>query len=244
MPKTVFITGSATGIGRACALRFAGAGWRVLAHYHRSRDAALDLQKLLRDAGADCRIFGADLSDRQQTSDLFSHLESEGEEPDVLINNAGLAQSKLFCEITDEDWERMLSVNLSAAFYCTRAVLPAMIRRKSGAIINISSIWGITGASCEVHYSAAKAGLIGMTKALAKEMGPSGIRVNCIAPGVIDTPMLQELDEAALRELRDSTPLGRIGTAEEIAAAALFLAGEDSSFITGQVLSPNGGFVI
>ena len=175
---------------------------------------------------------------------MFEALEHDGESPDALVNNAAVAEQKLLTDITDGDWERMLAVDLSAAFYCCRAALPAMIRRKSGAIVNISSIWGLTGASCEVHYSAAKAGLIGLTKALAKEVGPSGVRVNCVAPGVIDTAMLAGFKEAELDELRGQTPLGRLGAPEDIAAAVLFLAGDGAGFITGQVVCADGGMTV
>ena len=163
---------------------------------------------------------------------------------DVLINNAGVAQQKLFTDITDEDWERMVSINLTGTFNCCRAVIPHMVSRKSGSIINTSSIWGMTGASCEVHYSAVKAGIIGMTKALAKELGPSGIRVNCVAPGVINTRMNANLSVSDLEGLADETPLGRLGTTNEVASTSLFLASNAAEFITGQVISPNGGFVI
>ncbi len=163
---------------------------------------------------------------------------------DVLVNNAGIASFRLFSDITAQEWHRTMAVNLDGAFYATQAVLPHMIHEKSGRIINISSIWGLTGSSCEVHYSASKAALIGMTRALAKELGPSGITVNCIAPGVIATDMNAALSEQDLRTLCDETPLGRLGTPEEIAACAVYLAGEGAGFITGQVISPNGGMVI
>ncbi len=163
---------------------------------------------------------------------------------DLLVNNAGIAQQKLLTDLTDEDWQAMLQTNLSSVFYCCRAVLPSMISRKKGKIINFSSIWGISGASCEVHYSAAKAGVIGFTKALAKEVGPSGIQVNCIAPGVIDTEMNSRLTQETLEALKEETPLERIGTPNDVARCVLFLAGAGGDFMTGQVLSPNGGIVI
>lgn len=174
---------------------------------------------------------------------MFKNIRSQLGEVDVLINNAGVSNQKLFTDITDDDWRETLGVSLDGAFYCSREALPHMIRQKSGVIINISSMWGEVGASCEVHYSAAKAGIIGLTKALAKEVAPSGIRVNCIAPGVIMTDMMKSFDEETIEELRLETPLERLGTPDDIAEAAMFLASERASFITGQVLSVNGGFV-
>ena len=163
---------------------------------------------------------------------------------DLLVNNAGIAQQRLFTEITEAEWDRMFAVNAKGLYACCRAVVPGMIRRHSGNIINVSSMWGQAGASCEVHYSAAKAAVIGFTKALAKELGPSGIRVNCVAPGVIATEMNAALDGETLDALREETPLGTIGTPEEAARAILWLAGDGASFVTGQVIGVNGGFVI
>ena len=163
---------------------------------------------------------------------------------DVLVNNAGIAEQKVFADITEQDWDRMFATNVKGMYLCAQAVLSDFLQKQSGAIVNLSSVWGITGASCEVHYSAAKAAVIGFTKALAKELAPSGVRVNCVAPGVIDTDMNAALAEEALAVLREETPLGAIGTPEQVAEAIYFLAGEGAGFITGQVLSPNGGFVI
>ena len=175
---------------------------------------------------------------------MFHNIEMLCGGVDVLVNNAGIAQTKLFTDITDDEWNRMISVNLSSAFYCCRSALPYMIRQKYGRIINISSMWGQVGGSCEVHYSAAKAGVIGLTKALAMEEGLSGITVNCIAPGVIKTDMTSHLTDEDLSELKNETPTGTIGTPSDIARAVLFLADEGSSFITGQVLGVNGGFTV
>ena len=163
---------------------------------------------------------------------------------DVLVNNAGIAQQKMFTEITEQDWKKMFSVNIDGMFNCTQLALRDMIKRHKGKIINVSSIWGIAGASCEVHYSASKAAVIGFTKSLAKELGPSGIQVNCVAPGVIETDMNKNLDDLTIKEIINETPLERIGTPRDIANTILFLAQDASDFITGQVISPNGGFVI
>jgi len=162
----------------------------------------------------------------------------------ILINNAGIAQQKLFTDITDEEWHNMFAVHVDGTFYCTRAVLPVMIRQKQGCIVNISSMWGQVGGSCEVHYSAAKGAIQAMTKALAKEVGPSGVRVNCVAPGVIQTEMNKLLDTETLEALREETPLEMLGTAEHVADLVYFLCSEQATFITGQIMGINGGMVI
>ena len=175
---------------------------------------------------------------------MVSQIAEEMGDIDLLVNNAGIAQQKLFSDISEEDWDTMFAVNVKGMFHCIQAVLPRMIHYKRGKIINLSSIWGMVGASCEVHYSAAKAAIIGMTKALAKEVGPSGIQVNCVAPGVIDTPMNAQLDATALDALVEETPLERLGTPLDVAHMIAYLASPQADFITGQVFSPNGGFVI
>jgi 3-oxoacyl-[acyl-carrier protein] reductase len=177
-------------------------------------------------------------------SEVFADIEKAIGEIFVLVNNAGIAEQALFTDITDDMWRKMLDTNLSGAFYCSRAVLKYMINRKQGKIINISSIWGETGGSCEVHYSASKAGLIGMTKALAKEVGLSGVTVNCVSPGVILTDMTSHFDEETMNELKNETPLNKIGTPEDVAGAVAFLASADADFITGQDLAVNGGMNI
>lgn len=239
MEKVVLITGGSRGIGEAAVKAFAAAGHRVAFVYNKSRDAAKKLEEAT-GAFAIC----ADVSVSHETNRAVSLATEKFGGIDVLVNNAGISQIKLFTEITDDDWSRMIGVNLTGCFNFSRAVAPGMIARKSGSIINVSSMWGEVGASCEVHYSAAKAGVIGLTKALAKELGPSRVRVNCIAPGVIDTEMNGELDEAARSALKEQTPLMRIGAPEEVARAILFLASDDADFITGQVIGVNGGFVI
>ncbi len=244
MNRIALITGASRGIGRAAAELLAERGYRLMLNYFRSEGSALELKQKLTAAGADAEIFQADVGDPRQAEAMAEACCKRFGRVDVLINNAGIADVGLLTEVTDERWDRLWRVNVGGVFYTCRAVLPRMIREKRGKIINLSSIWGIAGASCEAAYSATKAAVIGLTKALAKEVGPSGIQVNCIAPGAVETDMNAALDEAALRSLREETPLGRLGTPREIAAAIAFLASEESDFITGQVLSPNGGLVI
>lgn len=235
----VLVTGGSRGIGRACVERFCADGHRVAFLYRNSREAA---EELSRRTGA--ISIQADLSDPSATEAAIASLLCDFGRIDVLINNAGIAQVKLFTDLTNEDWRTMLENNLSSAFYVTHAVAPAMISEKFGRIINIGSMWGKTGASCEVHYSATKAALRGMTMALAKEFGPSGITVNCIEPGVIDTDMNSDLTEEDFRGLCDLTPLGRVGTPDEVASLASFLASEEAGFITGQAIGIDGGFAV
>ena len=240
MNPIVLITGASRGIGAACAALFAQHGWRVVIHYHKKEEAArAQAQK----CGA-ALVVQADISQSAEVERAFSQIEAQLGTIDVLVNNAGIAAQGLLTDVTDADWNTMIGTNLSGAFYCCRRALPAMIAKKRGKIINISSIWGMVGASCEVAYSAAKAGLIGMTRALAKEVAPSCIQVNCVAPGVVDTDMMTDFSMEDRRALADETPLGRLGTPEDIARAVWFLASPDADFMTGQVLSPNGGFVI
>ena len=241
---TVVITGAAGGIGRVMASAFAENGYRILIHYFNSKKEAEELGAILRDRGFCAEFFRADVTRRGEVDGLMDYCAGRFGGIDVLINNAGISQTKLFTDLTEEDWEAVVNVNLKGVFYCSQSVLRYMLPRKKGKIINISSIWGQTGASCEAHYSAAKAGVIGLTKALAKELGPSNIQVNCIAPGIIETKMLDEYTPEELNALKEATPLMRLGKAEDVTACALFLASEQSDFITGQIISPNGGFVI
>lgn len=243
MNKVVLVTGGAKGIGAAICRAFAHKGYKVAINYNTSQKAAEELKQELSSYAA-AEIFKADVSDSVQVKKMFRDIECAFGGVDVLVNNAGIAQQALFTDITDEMWQRMLGVNLTGAFNCSREVLGFMIRQKKGVIINIASMWGETGASMEVHYSAAKAGLIGMTKALAKEVGLSGITVNAVSPGVVLTDMISQFSDSDKQSLIDETPLNRLGTPENIADAVCFLASDEASFITGQVLSVNGGFVI
>ena len=229
----VLITGGSRGIGRACVEKFAAEGHNVTFFYHSSDDAAKELCEATGAVAIKC-----DVSDSTAVSNALAGICA----PDVLINNAGICGFCFFDSITDEQWKRMLDINLSGAFYVSREACKPMIAKKSGRIINIGSVWGRVGASCEVVYSASKAGLEGLTRALAKELGPSGITVNCIEPGVIDTEMNSELDEEALCALCDETPLCRIGKTSDVADAVLWLASEKAGFVTGQVIGIDGGF--
>ena len=239
MNKIVLVTGGSRGIGAATVQAFAQAGCRVILNYNKSEAAA----RAIADAWPG-QVFPvqADVSDPAQVEELFRQAEALCGPVEVLVCNAGLAQQKLFTDLTDADWARMIGVHLSGAFYCCRRALPGMIRRKWGRILTVSSMWGQTGGSCEVHYSAAKAGLIGLTKALAKETAPSGITVNCLCPGVIQTDMLSSFTPQDLENLREENPVGRLGTPGDVSSAALWLAAEGSGFITGQIIGVNGGF--
>jgi 3-oxoacyl-[acyl-carrier protein] reductase len=240
----VLITGASRGIGRETALLFARSGYRVAAACHKEWGACQDLARQIRDEGGEALCLRADVSDEKDVAHMAARVTEAFGCPDVLVNNAGIAEQKLFTDITPQEWDRIFDVNCRGVFLCCRAFVPDMIRRRRGKIINLSSVWGIAGASCEVHYSASKAAVIGFSKALAKELGPSGILVNCVAPGVIDTDMNAGLDDGARLNLTRETPLERLGTPMDVARSILFLAGEGGDFITGQTLSPNGGFLI
>ena len=244
MKRVVLVTGGTRGIGRACVEEFARNGYAVLFFCRERTDLADQLTKRLRAAGCDVDWMACDVADREQVFSAVRQILQRYHRIDVLVNNAGVAQIKLFTDLSEQDWASVFAVNVNGVFHCAQAVLPGMISEKSGAIINVSSMWGQVGASCETAYSASKAAVIGLTKALAKEVGPSGIRVNCVAPGVIETDMNAELTDEVKAGLSDETPLGRMGTAEETARAIRFLAGSDAAFITGQVLGVNGGLVI
>ena len=242
--KNVIITGAAGGIGRAAALAFAKNGFGVLINYRTAKDAAEKLCEEINSQGGRAVRFKADVSVRGDVDEMTDFARRELGAIGVLVNNAGIAQQKMFCDITEQDFDRMMGVTVKGAFNCTQAALPDMVHDKSGKIINVSSMWGVSGASCEVHYSAAKAGLIGLTKALAKEEGPSGITVNCVAPGVIDTDMMAAFTAEDKAALAEETPVGRLGSADEVAQLLVFLAGESAGYITGQVFGVNGGLVI
>ena len=235
----VLITGGSRGIGAAAVRLFAQQGHSVAFTYRTNQQKAENLQ-----AETGARAYACDLADPKQIEQCAQIVTQDLGKIEILVNNAGISVTGLLTDLTVEEWDYLFAVNVRGTYLFTQAVLPEMIARKSGNIVNISSVWGLTGASCEAAYSATKAAVIGLTKALAKELGPSGICVNCVAPGVIDTDMNADLTEQDLQMLADQTPLGRIGQAEEVAQSIYFLAMADSRFTTGQVLSPNGGFLI
>lgn len=241
--RTALVTGGAKGIGAAVCRELAQEGFNIALNFNTSESEALRLKAELSSVTA-VEVFKADVSDSHGVDNMFAEIKNIFGGVDVLVNNAGISQQALFTDITDEMWQIMIGTNLTGAFNCCRAALPYMINRKSGVIVNIASMWGEVGASTEVHYSAAKAGLIGLTKALAKEVGLSGITVNAVSPGVILTDMMAQFSEYDKQVLADETPMGVLGTPEDVAAAVRFLAGEKARFITGQVLSVNGGFVV
>ncbi|MBQ3145125.1 MAG: 3-oxoacyl-ACP reductase FabG [Clostridia bacterium] len=240
--KTVLVTGGSRGIGKCIAENLAKDGFNVVLNYNKSEKQAKQIQKELSEQGINIEIYKADVSKREDVKKLVKFTLNKFKNIDVLINNAGIAKLQMFNDITDADWNEMLNTNLNSVFYTTQEVLPNMIHNKNGCIINISSIWGVVGASCEVAYSVSKAGINGMTKSLAKELGLSNIRVNAIAPGVIDTEMNSNLDNAIKEQIKNDTPLNKIGKPIDIYRCVKWLI--EDEFTTGQIISPNGGYVI
>lgn len=242
--KTVVITGASRGIGCKTAEILALAGFRVIINYNKSKEAAKSLRDKILAFGGEADIYNADIGDYAQAKGLIDFCLEKYGKIDVLVNNAGISQIKLFTDISVEEWDEMIRVNLSGVFNCTQNAVKSMISNKQGKIINISSIWGVAGSSCEVHYSTVKAGIIGFTKALAKELGPSNIQVNCIAPGIILTGMMSGFSDEDMAMMKGEIPLQRFGIEEDIANAVLFFASDKAEYITGQVLSPNGGVLV
>lgn len=238
----IIVTGGSRGIGKCLVENLARDGHNVLLNYNKSEKQALKIQRDLQEEGYLVEVFKADVSKRKDVKSMVDFAIKKFGNIDVLINNAGIAKLQMFQDVTDDDWEEIINTNLKSAFYMSQAVLPNMIHKKSGLIINISSIWGQVGASCETVYSISKAGLDAMTKSLAKELGPSNIRVNSIAPGVIDTEMNSMLDEHIKNEIRNETPLGKIGRPIDIYKCTKWLI--EDEFTTGQIISVNGGYVI
>ena len=241
--KIALVTGASGGIGSACARELAQRGYTVIAHANHGLQAVQELAQALCAQGMDVHAMQCDLSDSAAVAALCDEILALHHRVDALVLCAGVSHTGLITDMTDAQWHRVMDINVSGSFYLIRALAPQMVSRRSGSIVTISSMWGRSGASCEAAYSASKAAIIGLTQALAKELGPSGVRVNCIAPGVIDTKMMDEHSEETKAILAEETPLGRLGTGEDVAKAAAFLLSDDASFITGQTLGVDGGYL-
>lgn len=242
MNKVVIITGASRGIGREIAKALAKEEYKVIVNYNKSEEQANLLKEELEKEGYNIDLVKADISKWEECKKLVNYVIRKYEKIDILINNAGISQIKEFTKLTEDDWNVMINTNLNSVFYMTKEVVENMIHNKNGCIINISSVWGMVGSSCEVHYSTAKAGVIGMSKALAKELGPSNIRVNVVAPGFINTDMAKDLSENEINEIINEIPLMRIGEPEDITKSVKWLI--EDNLMTGQVISPNGGWII
>lgn len=240
---TALVTGGSRGIGAAIARTFAAKGMDVIIHYNRSHEEAERTARQCEELGARAVTVTADLRSKSQILQMKQQLQSLGMLPDILVNNAGIAHYGMLIDVTEEEWDDVMNVNLKGVFLMTQAFMPEMVRQRYGRIINVSSIWGLTGASCEVLYSTAKGGLNAFTKALAKELAPSGVTVNAVAPGAVDTSMLQHLETDEIEALKEEIPAGRLASPEEIAALVYFLSLPESGYITGQIISPNGGWL-
>ncbi len=242
MEEVIIITGASRGIGREIAKTLAKNGKKVIANYNHSLNQAVELQEELKKEGIEIDLFRADVSKKHEAEKLVEFTIKKYKKIDFLINNAGISDGKMITDITDEDWHKMINTNLYSAFIMSQLAIPYMIHEKQGQIINISSIWGMVGSSCEVLYSITKAGMNGLTKALAKELGPSGIRVNAIAPGMINTEMNNEFSPEEIEAIKQEIPLEKIGEPNEIAKCVKWLL--EDSYTTGQIISINGGWVI
>ncbi len=242
--KTVLVTGSSRGIGRHIALKFASEGYNVVINYEKNDEAAIKTKKDVEAFGVNALLIKADVSDESKVEQMINDARVYFGNIDIVINNAGIAYRKLFNDVTSEEWNRIFDVNVNGVYNVCKYTIPKMIENKAGVIVNIASIWGIVGGSMETHYSATKGAVIALSKALAKELAPSNIRVNVVAPGAIDTDMLKDLTRGEIEELKAITPLGEIGKASDIASLVYYLITNEAKFITGQIISPNGGMVI
>jgi 3-oxoacyl-[acyl-carrier protein] reductase len=240
---TVLVTGGSGGIGAAIAERFASVGMNVVIHYMTSHEAANDVARRCMALGAKVMTVTADVRDRSQLQRMAERLESSGMMPDILVNNAGKAHYGMLADLSESEWDDIMAVNLKGTFLCSQIFMPYMVSQRYGRIVNVSSVWGISGASCEVAYSASKGGVNAFTKALAKELAPSGVTVNAVAPGAVNTSMLSNLQEDEVRMLEEDIPAGRLAAPEEISSLVYFLALPESGYITGQIISPNGGWI-
>ncbi|SEN39411.1 3-oxoacyl-[acyl-carrier protein] reductase [Paenibacillus sophorae] len=240
---TVLITGGSGGIGGAIAERFASARMNIVIHYVNSHEAANEVARRCMNAGSQVMTVAADLRDRSQLQRMAERLAASGMQPDILVNNAGRSHYGMLADLTEEEWDDVMAVNLKGTFMCSQLFMPYMVSQRYGRIINVSSVWGISGASCEVAYSASKGGVNAFTKALAKELAPSGVTVNAVAPGAVRTAMLGNLAEDEVRMLEEEIPAGRLASPEEVASLVYFLALPESGYINGQIISPNGGWI-
>ncbi|MNW23548.1 3-oxoacyl-[acyl-carrier-protein] reductase FabG [compost metagenome] len=240
---TVLVTGASRGIGAAIAERFASVGMKVVIHYRNSHEAANEVARRCMTYPGQAMTVAADLCNHEQIKRMYEKLENHGMKPDIVVNNAGISHYGMLQDISEQEWDRVMAVNVKSIFLCTQTFLPHMIRQKYGRIINVSSIWGLTGASCEVLYSATKGAVNAFTKALAKETARSGVTVNAVAPGAVDTSMLEHLSHEELSELEEEIPAGRLATPDEISSLVYFLALPESGYINGQIISPNGGWL-
>lgn len=241
--QTVLITGASRGIGAAIAERFASVGMNVVIHYLQSHEAANEVARSCMKYGAKVLTVSADISSKEQIGKMKEKLEQKGMFPDIIVNNAGISHYGMLSDVSEDEWDQVLSVNLKGTFLCTQLFMEHMVQQKYGRIINVSSIWGISGASCEVVYSTAKGGINAFTKALAKELAPSGITVNAVAPGAVETVMMSGFKDDERAAIENEIPAGRFALPNEIASLVYFLALPESGYITGQIISPNGGWV-
>ncbi|NOU76452.1 glucose 1-dehydrogenase [Paenibacillus sp. LMG 31458] len=241
--QTVLITGASRGIGAAIAERFAAVGMNVVIHYRESHEAANEVARSCMKHGAKVLTVSADVKSREQINKMQEKLEQRDMVPDIIVNNAGISHFGMLSDVSEEDWDLVMNVNLKGAFLCTQTFMTAMVKQKYGRIINVSSIWGISGASCEVVYSTAKGGLNAFTKALAKELAPSGVTVNAVAPGAVHTEMMAGFQPEEREAITNEIPAGRFALPDEVASLVYFLALPESGYITGQIISPNGGWL-
>lgn len=239
---TVLVTGASRGIGAAIAQRFASVGMKVVIHYLNSHESANETARACLNDGAQVLTVTADVRSREQLLRMKEKMEKHGMVPDIVVNNAGVAHYGMLQDVSEQEWERVMDVNLKGMFLCTQLFMDSMVRQKYGRIINVSSVWGLSGASCEVVYSTAKGGVNAFTKALAKELAPSGVTVNAVAPGVVETSMNANLNSAEKEALQNDIPAGRFAHPDEIASLVYFIALPESGYITGQIISPNGGW--
>ncbi|GAA0134215.1 SDR family oxidoreductase [Paenibacillus sp. YSY-4.3] len=240
---TVLITGASRGIGADIALRFAAVGMNIVIHYRKSHEAANEVARKCLELGAKVYTVNADLGSREEICRMKEKLEGRGLKPDILVNNAGISHYALLSDVSEEQWDEVMDINLKSVFLCSQAFMPYMINQRFGRIINVSSVWGISGGACEAVYSAAKGGVNAFTKALAKELAPSGVTVNAVAPGAVKTDMMERFAAEEIRMLEEEIPAGRLASPEEIASLVYFLALPESGYITGQIISPNGGWL-